>query len=329
MSVFQYSYKTASENFSSSPYSRWVTTSDKQVGKSLMPDRLQDIFLPHVDIHTKFLPTATLFTMGSCFARGLERAAHRAGMKALSRLTQPFVGKDIMAGYANRYNTASILHELEWAAGTPYPDEAFLELQPGRFLDPHSHPVIGSVDKAEAERLRAGLTRYFAQAFEANVFTVTLGLVEGWFDLETSMMLNLNPVYGRNDGEGRKLLDGDRFEFRVMSHAENMNNLEKIYSLIKEHNPKAKIFVTVSPVPMQATFSGRDVAIANMFSKSVLRSCAETWVGQHPDIQYFPSYEMAVLSNPKKVYKEDTVHIQESFVDEIMTHFMNSCVISA
>lgn len=326
MSVFHYSYKTASENFSSSSYSRWASKSDNQAGKVLMPDRLQDIFLPQANIHTKVLPTAALFTMGSCFARGLERAAHRAGMKALSRLTQPFIGKGIVAGYANRYNTASILHELEWAAGKPFPQAAFLELRPNRFLDPHSHPVIGSVGKSEAERLRAGLRRYFAQAYDANVFTVTLGLTEGWFDLETNMMLNLNPLYGRNDGEGRKLLDGERFEFRVMSHAENMNNLEKIYCLIKQHNPGAKIFVTVSPVPMQATFSGRDVAVANMFSKSVLRSCAETWVGRHPDIQYFPSYEMAVMSNPKKVYKDDTIHIQESFVDEIMAHFMRSCV---
>ena len=36
-----------------------------------------------------------------------------------------------------------------------------------------------------------------------------------------------------------------------------------------------KIFISVSPVPLAATFSGKDIISANNYSKSVLRCVAE------------------------------------------------------
>lgn len=325
MSTYTYTYQQAADNFRNGRYSRWFGKEEQRTGKEYMTERLGGVFLPEVNFHTTLRRTASLFTMGSCFARGLERAAKEAGMNATSLNTQRYLGPNIVTGYVNRYNTASLLNELRWASGEPFNEDSFMERKPGRFIDAHSHPVVDLMELDELRDLRTKLNQYFKHALSADVVTITLGLIEGWFDKLTGSMLNLNPVYGRDDG-GRQLLDGDRFEFRVMSHAENMANLEKIYQLLTTHNPKVKIIVSVSPVPLAATFSHRDVAIANMLSKSMLRSCAETWVGRHPDIQYFPSYEMAVLSDPAIVYKEDRIHIQEDFVRRIMSHFMEHCV---
>lgn len=327
MSVFVFDYETASRNFREGRFSRWYAKDEPQrVGKVMMAERLDRIFLPRTNIHTLIRSTDSLFTIGSCFARRLERAAKREGMDALSLRTQGFLGKNIVSGYVNRYHTSAILNELLWANGAPYSDENFVETAPGKYVDPHSHPVVSSMSLEEVRSLRDGLTAYFAQIFDADAITITLGLIEGWFDKYTGEMLNLNPLYGRDDRKGRKLLHGNRFEFRVMSHEENLDNLEKIYRVIRERNPNAKIFVTVSPVPLNATFSGRDVAVANMLSKSMLRSCAESWIGKHPDIQYFPSYEMACMSDREVVFEADGMHIDESFVGEIMSHFMNECV---
>lgn len=326
MSIYEYSYQEAADNFRNSRYSRWSGKEEQRRGKEFIPERLGDVFYPGVECRTRIAPTDSLFTVGSCFARGLERAANRAGMKAMSLDARKFLGPDVVAGYVNRYNTASILSELRWAAGAPYDDRNLVPGGGGRYIDPHSHPVIAHAAIERVRELRAGLTAYFAQIYRAKAVTITLGLIEGWFDRETGLMLNLNPVYGRDDKAGRQLVSGDRFEFRVMSHDENMANLEEIYTLLRANNPECKLFVSVSPVPLSATFSHRDVAVANMLSKSMLRSCAETWVGRHPDIQYFPSYEMAMLSPRRMVFEEDEIHIRAEFVDEIMAHFMKHCV---
>jgi hypothetical protein len=326
MSIFKYEYQQAADNFRNNPHGRWSGKEERSPHKVYMTERLGGVFLPTVNAPFRIDRAATLFTMGSCFARGLERAAARAGMRALSLRTKRFLGDEVVAGYVNRYNTASILNELRWAAGEVYDERNLIDYGNGKSIDPHSHPVIRSVLPERAMELRRGLTGYFAQIFFAKVITITLGLIEGWFDRETGMMLNLNPIYGRDDPDGRKLVHGDRFEFRVMSHDENMANLEAIYDLFKEKNPSAKLIVSVSPVPLSATFSHRDVAVANTLSKAMLRSCAETLIGRHPEIMYFPSYEMATLSDRALVYEDDAIHIKQTFVDEIMRHFMSSCV---
>ena len=101
-----------------------------------------------------------------------------------------------------------------------------------------------------------------------------------------------------------------------------MDNLERLFALLKRHNPDCHIVVTVSPVALTATFTERDVVVANCMSKSTLRACAETWQSLHPgQIDYFPSYEMAIMSDRAVVLMEDSVHIQKTFVDEIMAHF--------
>lgn len=327
MSVFNYSYSEAANNFNTSPYSRWFSNNTREEGKIYMPERLGGIFKPHCDFNPKIKRSSKIFTIGSCFARGLERAAHRAGMTAVSRDTRPFFGEDVVAGFVNRYNTAAIANELRWASGEEqYSDDFFVETSASAYIDPHSHPIIAAMPLDKAKDMRSNLSSYFAQAFDADVITITLGLIESWYDKKAGSTLNLMPAYGRNDNQGRKLIDGDRFEFQVMSFEENMRNLQEIYRIIRANNPDCQIVVTVSPVPLSATFSHRDVSIANMMSKSTLRTCAESWIGIHPEIQYFPSYEMAVMSDPSIVYQDDGIHIQDSFVKEIMAHFMRNCV---
>ena len=224
-------------------------------------------------------------------------------------------------GYTNRYNTASIYNELRWAAGDPFPESGFAEAEPGRFYDLHSHPVVGARDHAEVSRLRKELTSHFSKVYEADVITITLGLIEAWFDRENETYINFAPVFVAPQALGQRL-QASRFEFRVMSFEENMRYLESIYSLLEVHNPNAIIFVTVSPVNLMATFSTRDVVVANCFSKAMLRTCAESWKQMHPErIQYFPSYEMATLSNRELVYQGDGLHIRPDFVQQIMRYF--------
>jgi hypothetical protein len=57
-----------------------------------------------------------------------------------------------------------------------------------------------------------------------------------------------------------------------------------------------RCIVTVSPVPLTATASGRHVLPASAESKAILRAVAGELAGTHDDIDYFPSYE--IITNP-------------------------------
>ena len=76
-----------------------------------------------------------------------------------------------------------------------------------------------------------------------------------------------------------------------------------------------KTIITVSPVPTLVTFTMNDCMVANEFSKSVLRVCAER-LARNNLVDYFPSYEI-VRSGGLAGYIEDQVHVKDDLVREI------------
>jgi hypothetical protein len=92
-------------------------------------------------------------------------------------------------------------------------------------------------------------------------------------------------------------------------------SLAELVDLLGQVCPRDhRIILTVSPVPLQATFTSSDVAVANAYSKSVLRAAVEPFVADHPHIEYFPSYESVVLTDRSIAFVDDQVHIQASMV---------------
>jgi hypothetical protein len=83
------------------------------------------------------------------------------------------------------------------------------------------------------------------------------------------------------------------------------------------------VIVTVSPVPMSETFSGQDVALANMRSKSTLRIAAEQFSSAYDDVDYFPSYDIVTLSPRNLAYAGDRLHVANSVVGTIMGIFLS------
>jgi Tfp pilus assembly protein PilF len=76
-------------------------------------------------------------------------------------------------------------------------------------------------------------------------------------------------------------------------------------------------------VPLTRTFTGRDIAIANSYSKAVLRAACEAVLSEREYVDYFPSYEMAMLSNPALVWRSDRIHVAQSFVGKIVGHMLD------
>jgi hypothetical protein len=74
--------------------------------------------------------------------------------------------------------------------------------------------------------------------------------------------------------------------------------------------------ITVSPVPLWSTFRAQDVLVANSYSKAVLRAAVESFCADRQHVSYFPSYEFAMLSNPRAVWRRDDYrHVDPVFVD--------------
>ncbi len=324
MPIFDIPFDEAQDNLRSNNFSRWYSKNDPKPENAVERMKTGTI-KPLVNANHALKSTDTIFTIGSCFARNVERALNEVGFNVTSLGSEEELaavkGK---SDYMNRYNTYSILHELQNAAGMiDLPDDiAFSRTSNGRYVDFYSHPILEPTSLEFVKAARQWLTSYFARAFTADVVTVTLGLIECWYDHKAGRYINFAPIFGSSDQKTQLITESDRFSFRVLSYEENMENLEAVYNLLVQKNPNVKIIVTVSPVRMSATFTKRDVAVANTLSKATLRTVAEAWQQRHPErIDYFPSFEMATLSDPRKVWGPDGMHVYSVFVNEIMAHF--------
>lgn len=135
------------------------------------------------------------------------------------------------------------------------------------------------------------------------------------------LYLNVAPPHWQNSSQSR------RFEFESTDFSKNLDAIELIFDRYSAQNPKGKIIVTVSPVPLGLTFSGKNIAVANSHSKSVLRAAAQSFADNHGNVDYFPSYELVALSHRNAVYsKDDYFHVMDSRVSDIIDYFINTYI---
>ena len=317
--------KEAIEKFGSS-YSRWYKNGvdPKAIGDFAVQRINSGVFRPEVQA-CELNKNMSFFAIGSCFARGIEKRLRSMELNILSFSNRydSFVranDKVSQLGFTNKYSTHSILNQLRWSSGEREFDERdYMLLQDGMYADPHANPTLKFVDAKRTAERRSIMNEVFAGIFKADVVFITLGLTEVWYDTLTENWLNMTPfsdVLKKDTG---------RYKWCFTNMTQNLANLEEVYTLLKKHGMEGvKLVVTVSPVPLLATFSGMDVGIANMISKSTLRTCVNEFVHRHDDVFYFPSFEMAMMSSRDLVWEDDGRHVQGSFVINIMDHFENN-----
>lgn len=264
--------------------------------------------------------TARYFCMGSCFARNIEEHLIYRRAEVLSkRVVSP---RDEWAaranGFLNKFTTHSMLQELRWL-DQPVGDLQSILLQTAHgWRDLQLAPELGETSLERAmERRRYLAQDYFPRLGQADVVLMTLGLNELWRDTALDLPLNAPPPLWNVRREP------DRYHLEITDVQSNLAALDEIRSRLKALNPDIKIVVTVSPVPMRATFSGQDVAIANTLSKSTLRAAADAFAHAHPDVDYFPSYEIVSLSRRDYAFGADYMHVTNQIVSHVMSRFMD------
>jgi hypothetical protein len=267
-----------------------------------------------------------VFAIGSCFARHIEGALKSLGFRVES-LTSAFddfptdFPRNGPIGFTNKFNPLSILQELRWALepGAEFPAEALVELETGgEWEDPHASPVFEQADLETTLRRHRMLTDVTRHVAECRLVVITLGLIETFFDTTTDLYANSTPSISNAKG---------RFRFRVLSHEQVLDALKESRQLLVERgHPDVQIFVTVSPVPLSATFTDEDVVVANTLGKSLLRAAAGEWSGRHDNVHYFPAYEIVLNSQRDLAWEQDGRHVRHELVQHIMQRFVDAYV---
>lgn len=240
---------------------------------------------------------AGIVPFGSCFAANIRTYLANRGYRLLNSQGALSYVNWMPEGIVN---TFAIRQQFEWAWLNRVPE---VELWHG-----YDSKVFGYVEDV----------RLATQAlFDAcDVFIITLGLSEVWYDEPTG------EVFWR--AVPREYFDASRHKFRVSSVMENYENLAAIHRLIRERRPDATIVFTLSPVPLAATFRPIGCASANTVSKAILRAAVDELMRGpalgDPRCFYFPSYEIVTtcFMNPMM---EDRKHPHAHVIDLNMAIF--------
>ncbi len=281
----------------------------------------QTFFRPFVAPGFEVRDDDRFFTMGSCFAWEIEKVLVRQGrdVVSLAREFEQFVVDERYRDYpfASKFNSFAMLYELRWALdpSARYPEPAVLRLRDDFWYDPHGTAAMYWADRQKVYAARRTMSEIVARIRDCRVVVLTPGLSEAWFDTLTGHYLNWPTI---------EILRryGDRFRFHVLSYEEIFGTLEEIHALITRYGrPDVQIVTSVSPVPLDSTFRTCDIVTANAYSKAVLRAAVEAWSLAHPNVHYFPSYEIATLSDKPAAWEEDRRHVSQDLVDHIVGVF--------
>jgi len=260
--------------------------------------------------------TTPIASIGSCFAREIKVWLQANGYNFIETATGPSAAAG-SARYDRVYNTFTLRQELDRAFGTFNPIEDRWQFTDDdgtpRLLDPYRKGVAWDDEREMAAELaehRANVQQAFT---EAAVLIITVGQAEIWYHKEDGYVYPLVPPV--------QIFDRSKHGFRMTTYEENLANLEHVYNLFTANNPTGHIIISVSPVPLRATFRPTNALIANTASKSILRAVVDAFVNNHPDhVTYFPAYEIVTVADDAP-YEDDNRHVRPECVDRIMQLF--------
>jgi hypothetical protein len=263
-------------------------------------------------------PQDKIATAGSCFAQHIARVLVEDGRNFLN--VEPSKGRDsgdFSARYGNIYTARQLLQLAYRAYGKFVPSDTAWRRDDGRYVDPF-RPQMEPDGFASAEETIAATTRHLSavrRVFqEADVFVFTLGLTECWVSKHDGAVFPLPP------GAAGAAIDYSKYAFKNLSVAEVTSDLTEAIEFLRTKNPRLRVIITVSPVPLVATYMNGHVLRSTIYSKSCLRVAAEEVAGSLPFVEYFPSYEIICGSFDESSYFEpDKRSVTQDGVDLVMS----------
>lgn len=240
---------------------------------------------------------ASVVTLGSCFAAELRYFLNQVGLSSESFW--------VPSGLNNTY---ALLDFISWCVTGQQTGKGFR----------YERTPEGSIEDWTPVQERE---KYLANLRAAGAIVFTLGLAEVWEDVETGQ------VFWR--GVPASIFKSGRHRSRISTVEENHHNCDQIIDTIRSINPTAPIVLTLSPVPLKATFQGVSCMAADCISKSILRvALSETMNERRANVFYWPSFEIVKWGGchlPYPVYGTDdgvVRHVSRFVVMNILLEFV-------
>ena len=270
-------------------------------------------------------------TAGSCFAQHVARHLAASGFNYLvTEPAHPIIDAEAAraagygvytARYGNIYTTLQLVQLVDRAYGRFSPvEDVWVSPDGSSVIDPF-RPTIQPGGFASEAEMHADRAQHFSavrQALETlDVMIFTLGLTEGWVSTIDGAAFPLCP------GVAGGTFDRTAHAFRNLRMAEVRTQIGAFVERLQALNPKARLILTVSPVPLAATASGHHVLPATTYSKSVLRAAAQEAAEDLDGVNYFPSYE--IITGPQargRFFAEDLREVTEEGVEHVMRVFL-------
>ncbi|WP_276498224.1 GSCFA domain-containing protein [Pontibacter litorisediminis] len=223
-----------------------------------------------------------VLTIGSCFA---EVMGSKLRQNKVDVLVNPF---------GTIFNPVSVSLLLQAAIGRHHAFEEQLVRQNGIWYAYDLHSSLSSTNKEELlQTLEARLqqTRLYLQG--ASLLVVTLGTAIA-YRLQESGKLVANC----------HKLPASHFRRELLSVEEMKSAFEELLAQLRQQNPALKVLLTVSPVRHI-----KETIELNSVSKASLRVLCHQLQQEHPEVLYFPAYEIMMDDlRDYRFYKEDMLH---------------------
>jgi hypothetical protein len=267
-----------------------------------------------IDPVTKIAPIGPddkIATMGSCFAQHISRHISAAGLCYFVPEEAPHgTAPDernrrgfgmFSARYGNIYTPRQALQLFQRAFGEFVPQddvwksgERYVDAFRPR-IEPDGYDAPEAVQAARKDHL-ANVRRVF---LESDWLVLTLGLTECWRARQDGAVFPVAP--GVSGGE----FDPNRHEFVNFSVADVISDLTALVERVREKNPSVKFLLTVSPVPLNATYENRHVLSSTVCSKAILRAAADEMERKYSNVIYFPAFEIVTSPAAEGRYFHD------------------------
>lgn len=270
-------------------------------------------------------------TAGSCFAQNIGRYITQSQLELVDVEPAPIEMPEstakrfgyglFSARYGNIYTSRQLLQLLEDCRSQTIRSEGILEVGGVYFdgLRPSVEPCgFASKDELIIHRLDH-LNRIRGIFTEADVFIFTLGLTETWQENKTGLVFPTAP--GTVCGE----FDSSKYSFINLRYSEVLQDMKRAIQIMQEFNPKLRVLLTVSPVPLTATATTNHVLAANTHSKSLLRTVAGELCLDSKLLDYFPSFEI-ITGTPfvNNSYQSNLRSVKNTAVETVMKVFFEA-----
>ncbi len=273
--------------------------------------------------------TDKIATAGSCFAQHIARGLQSSGYTYYVAEPTPaqLSGEEahrrgygvFSCRYANVYTSRQLLQLATRAYGRFTSDVDAWQRPDGRFVDPF-RPLVEPEGYATVDDLHADRASHLAavrKMFESlDVFVFTFGQTECWRTKGAGAVVPVAPGVAGGDWPS------DDFEFWNMKVADVVADFLEFADLVTAVNPTAKMIVSVSPVPLVATYENRHALVSNTYTKAALRVAVDEICAARPSVVYFPSYEVITAScNAARYYEDDQRNVTSQGVAHAMRVF--------